>query len=282
MHYLDYNEQRQHRTGDFPLAYYPVDRMHPRYRMPMHWHREAELIRIREGALDLYIDEREIQARAGDLMLIGEGVLHGGEPADCVYECIVFDTALLLGVDACKRGLKGLLSHSLFLPGSVVGGDEAFTGAVARLYDHCAAGIAGNELSVMGALFEVFGTLLARHYDARMERVSDRFVQKAAQLKPALEYIETHYGQSITLDALARQTGMSPKYFCRFFKTITHRSPIDYVNYYRVECASGFLASTDMTVAEIAQHCGFNDSSFFLKQFRKYKGITPGSARAGR
>jgi len=30
-----------------------------------------------------------------------------------------------------------------------------------------------------------------------------------------------------------------------------------------------------MTVAEIAQHCGFNDSSFFIKQFRKYKGTTP-------
>ena len=282
MHYLDYNEQIQHRTGDFPLAYYPVDQRHPRYRMPMHWHREAELIRIREGALDLYIDEREIHAHAGDLMLIGEGVLHGGEPMDCVYGCVVFDSALLLGVEACKRGLKGLLGHSLFLPGTVIAGDAALDGAVARLFERCGAGVAGEELGVMGALYEVFGALAARHYDARMERVSDRFARKAAQLKPALEYIETHYGQGITLDALARQTGMSPKYFCRFFKTITHRSPIDYVNYYRVECASHFLTSTDMTVAEIAQHCGFNDSSFFIKQFRKYKGVTPGSARAGR
>ena len=279
MHYLDYNEQIQHRTGSFPLAYYPVDQRHPRYRMPMHWHREAELIRIREGALNLYIDEREIHARAGDLMLIGEGVLHGGEPEDCEYECIVFDTALLLGVEACKRGLKGLLSHSLFLQHAVIGGDVELSGAVERLYGHCGRGIAGDELSVMGALYEVFGTLVAKNYDARMEKVSDRFVQKSAQLKPALEYIETHYGQGITLDALARQTGMSPKYFCRFFKTITHRSPIDYVNYYRVECAAHFLAATDMTVAEIAQHCGFNDSSFFIKQFRKYKGVTPGRMR---
>jgi AraC-like DNA-binding protein len=54
-----------------------------------------------------------------------------------------------------------------------------------------------------------------------------------------------------------------------------HRSPIDYLNYYRIECASYFLVSSDMTVAEIAQHCGYNDSSFFIKQFRKYKGTTP-------
>ena len=280
MHYLDYNEQRQHRTGDFPLAWYPVDRHHPRYRMPMHWHREAELIHIREGALHLYIDEREILARAGDLMLIGEGVLHGGEPEDCVYDCIVFDTALLLSVEACKRGLKSLLSHSLFLPRADIEADPTFAGAVQALFRRCEEGVAGGELNVMAALFALFGRMVEKNYDARMQTVSDRFVQKAAQLKPALEYIETHYGQSITLETLARQTGMSPKYFCRFFRTVVHRSPIDYVNYYRIECASHFLTSTDMTVAEIAQHCGFNDSSFFIKQFRKYKGTTPGKLRA--
>ncbi len=280
MHYLDYNEQRQHCTGDFPLAYYPVDEHHPRYRMPMHWHREAELIRIREGALHLYIDEREILARAGDLMLIGEGVLHGGEPEACVYECIVFDTALLLSVEACKRDLRSLLSHSLFLRREMIEADADLARALEALCARCEAGVAGAELNVMAALFALFGAMVEGNHDAHMQAVSDRFVQKAAQLKPALEYIETHYGQSITLDALARLTGMSPKYFCRFFKTVVHRSPIDYVNYYRIECASHFLTATDMTVAEIAQHCGYNDSSFFIKQFRKYKGTTPGKLRA--
>ena len=54
-----------------------------------------------------------------------------------------------------------------------------------------------------------------------------------------------------------------------------HRSPIDYLNYYRIECAAHFLATTDMNVAEVAVHCGFADSSAFIKQFRKYKGTTP-------
>ena len=281
MHYLDYNEAIQHRTGDFPLAYYPVNRHHPRYRMPMHWHRETELIRIREGRLSLYIDEREIAAQAGDLMLISGGAIHGGEPQDCVYDCVVFDAALLLSADACKRALKDVLSHSIFLKGEAVAGGEAFSGAVRRLFDHCDAGVAGNELNVLGALYELFGSLTERRFDAQVDARSLRFGQRAEQLKPALEYIETHYGQPISLETLARLTGMSPKYFCRFFRAIVHRSPIDYVNYYRVECASHFLTASDMSVAEIAQHCGYNDSSFFIKQFRKYKGITPRRYRAG-
>ena len=110
---------------------------------------------------------------------------------------------------------------------------------------------------------------------AQLRTVSERTWQKAEQLKPALEYIEQHYGQHISLDTLARLTGFSPKYFCRYFRTIVHRSPIDYLNYYRVECAAHFLASADMNVAEVAVHCGFSDSSAFIKQFRKYKGTTP-------
>ena len=280
MHYLDYNEQIQHRTGDYPLAYYPVDIHHERYRMPMHWHRETELIRVRRGRLNLYIDDREAVVEPGDLALIAEGVIHGGDPEDCEYDCVVFDAGLLLGVDACARRLRGVLNHSVFLKAEAIEGDGEFHDAVNRLFGRCGAGVEKGALEITGALYALFGGLVRCRGEARLDAPSSRFGQKAEQLKPALEYIETHYGQSITLEALARLTGMSPKYFCRFFRTIVHRSPIDYVNYYRVECASHFLTSGDMTVAEIAQHCGYNDSSFFIKQFRKYKGTTPKRYRA--
>ena len=265
MHYLDYNEQIQHRTGDFPLAWYPVDVHHERYRMPMHWHRETELIYVRSGRLSLYIDDREVVAGPGDLMLIAGGVIHGGEPEDCMYECAVFDAALLLGPAPCARRLKGVLNHSIFMKAGSIDADAMLRSATEALFGRCRDGVAGNVLEITGSLYVLFGALLRCRDRAALDTPSTRFGQKAEQLKPALEYIETHYGQGITLEALARLTGMSPKYFCRFFKTIVHRSPIDYVNYYRVECASHFLTSGDMTVAEIAQHCGYNDSSFFIK-----------------
>ena len=281
MHYLDYNEQIHHRTGVFPLAHYPVDMRHERYRMPMHWHREAELIRVREGALRLYIDDQEALARAGDLALIAEGVIHGGEPENCVYECAVFDAGALLGAEPCARALRGLSNRSLLLERGVLARDENLSGAVGRLFGRCTAGVEENALGITGALYACYYGLSRNREAAALDAPASRFVRKAEQLKPALEYIETHYGQPISLEALARLTGMSPKYFCRFFRTIVHRSPIDYVNYYRVECATHFLAASDMTVAEIAQRCGYNDSSFFIKQFRKYKGTTPSRYRAG-
>ena len=276
MHYLDYNEQIQHCTGDFPMAYYFVDERHPRYRMPMHWHRETEILRIRSGEMRLYIDDREITAQAGDMLVIGEGVIHGGDPENCVYECIVFDPKpTLMYVEACKRAMNPILNRNIFIMRDVFSGDADFAGTVEKLYGYGEAGISGIELKVIGALHEFFGKLVERMDAPGVDVFYTRSGQKAEQLKPALEYIESHYGQNITLDELARLTVLSAKYFCRYFKTIVHRSPIDYLNYYRIECASYFLISSDMTIAEIAQHCGYNDSSFFIKQFKKYKGTTP-------
>ena len=57
---------------------------------------------------------------------------------------------------------------------------------------------------------------------------------------------------------------------------MTRRTPIDYLNYYRIEQATYQLLQSDATVTEIAYRCGFNDLSYFIRAFKKYKGITPG------
>lgn len=275
MHYLDYHEQIPHRTGDFPLDYYFVDEHFPRYRMPMHWHKETEIIRINRGRMCFYLDDDELTAEAGDLLTVGGGVIHGGEPEACEYECIVFDPeALTPGIESCRGALRPLMRNNVFLKNSIIDADPAFRAAVEKLF-HVAADFESRSLEMLSAVFDFLHCQLSNMDVAQLRTVSERTWQKAEQVKPALEYIEQHYGQHISLETLARLTGFSPKYFCRYFRTIVHRSPIDYLNYYRVECAAHFLASGDMNVAEVAMHCGFSDSSAFIKQFRKYKGTTP-------
>ena len=101
--------------------------------------------------------------------------------------------------------------------------------------------------------------------------------EKNLQFKKIMEYIDGHYQEDIRLADLAACVNMTPNYFCRYFKEITHRSPMDYLNYYRVEAACERLAYTDKTVSEIAYECGFQDASYFVKVFRHYKNLTPDS-----
>ena len=94
-------------------------------------------------------------------------------------------------------------------------------------------------------------------------------------VKNVLTFISDNYSNNISLDDLSRIAGMNPKYFCRYFRSLTGRTPIDYLNYYRIECASEMLSTKDITIREVAISCGFNDESYFIKTFNKYKGITP-------
>jgi hypothetical protein len=63
MYSLALHEQKQHGTPEFPVAYYYVDRAHPRYQMPFHWHNEWELLHILEGNFQLHMDDDEYLAR---------------------------------------------------------------------------------------------------------------------------------------------------------------------------------------------------------------------------
>ena len=116
MHYLDYNEKKQHGTLDFPIEYYHVDKHHPRYNMPFHCHKELEIIRILEGILFLKLDDEEFEAKAGDIIFINEGVIHGGLPHNCIYECIVFDIQrLLMHTDTCRFYIRLITKHQIIV-----------------------------------------------------------------------------------------------------------------------------------------------------------------------
>lgn len=276
MHYLDLREQAIHGTPDFPFAFYRVQEGHPRYDMPFHWHKEWELIRILDGSFTCCINGEQYPAEKGDYLLITHGALHGGTPQDCVYECAVFDPlAFLMHPESCRSLVQQLYIRKSAIPPVFKSSYRSFSHTASKLFSCAYAKGPGWELSLTGTIFELFGLLWKEGFLEQNSPQAIPDADRAFLLKPVLEYIDKHYMQPVTLEELARLTGMSPRYFCRFFNTFIHRTPIDYLNYYRIEVACSLLASTQLSVTETAYRCGFNDSSYFVKIFKKYKGVTP-------
>ena len=96
-----------------------------------------------------------------------------------------------------------------------------------------------------------------------------------AKLRKALLFMRKNYASPLTLEEISEVAGMSPKYFCNFFKGMTQKTPVSYLNSYRVERAARKLLATDASVTDIAYECGFNDLSYFIKVFKDFKGISP-------
>ena len=100
------------------------------------------------------------------------------------------------------------------------------------------------------------------------------------QLHRAIDYIESHLDQEITLTDIAQVLGMSQYYFCRLFRQSMGVSPYKYVIYQRIERAKQLLRQPQkMSIAAISLECGFANQSALSKHFRSLTGTTPNTYR---
>lgn len=276
MKYFDYREHRQQGTIDFPMAFYHMEPNHPRYQMPYHWHPEYEIIRIIEGDFHLTIGSQTCLLHKGDILFLQDGVLHGGIPEHCVYECLVFDMNLFLkGNRIGVKQTQKIIQHEITFWQQLPGEDAFLKVIINNLFLAIAEKKRGYEFLIQGCLYQLLGFLFQEHlYEEKVNTANTSF-QHVLQFKRVLSYIEEHYTENIILEDLAKEAGMNPKYFCRFFREMSFRTPIDYVNYYRIERACEQLSTTSSKIIEVALNCGYNDISYFIKTFRKYKGVTP-------
>ena len=277
MKYLDYKEQRQQGTFNFPIAFYHEVPHSPRYYMPYHWHRHYEIIRIISGAFHLTLNNDTRMYHEGDVIFITDGTLHGGNPQDhtCVYDCIVFDLQILLQDNhACSKNIHDIMDHKITIHNLLSERSPAVLPIVDNLTLALSGKKTGYEFMTQGYLYQLIGTILEEHlYEEDVKDI--KAARHLNSIKNVLAYIAENYDSSISLDNLAKIAGMNPKYFCRYFRSMTERTPIDYLNYYRIECACEMLSTKDISIKETAISCGFNDESYFIKTFHKYKGITP-------
>ncbi|MEO1485350.1 MAG: AraC family transcriptional regulator [Bacteroidota bacterium] len=95
------------------------------------------------------------------------------------------------------------------------------------------------------------------------------------RLETVFEYVNAHYAQSITLSDMADKLGLTTNSFSRFFKQMTQRRFVDFLNDFRIQKAAELFKNSDHTVNEVMYQCGFTNASYFTKQFRHYRKMTP-------
>jgi AraC-like DNA-binding protein len=276
MKYFDYREHRQQGTFDFPIEFYHIEPNHPRYQMPYHWHPEYEIIRIIEGFFHLTLGNQTFVVKKGDILFLQDGALHGGIPENCIYECLVFDMNLFLKENNfCAKQTQKIIRHEIVIRQQLPNNLISLNNTIDHLFQAMVEKKTGYEYLTQGYLYQLVGLLLGEGLYDINTNAAHISQQHVLIFKRVLSYIEASYTERITLEDLSRIAGMNPKYFCRFFREMSYRTPIDYLNYYRIECACEQLTTTKATIIEVAFNCGFNDISYFIKTFHKYKGITP-------
>ena len=157
--------------------------------------------------------------------------------------------------------------------------------------DLCTAGVIlrdalENDDLTSGVMFEAMSRvflvkLLQRYGQQRAEDVAQSARFTSDHFKRVLAFIRANLDQTITVDALANEAGMSPSHFGRVFKETLGETPMQYVLAYRIEQAVAMMKDKHLQLGEIALACGFADQAHFSRSFKQVTGQTPRQYRTG-
>ena len=95
-------------------------------------------------------------------------------------------------------------------------------------------------------------------------------------------HIDRNFASPLTVERLAAMAGLSPFHFIRAFRTITGKTPQQYVRATRIERAQELLVTTPIPVTEVCDAVGFQSLGSFSAMFRRLTGESPGAYRAAR
>ncbi len=254
---------------------------------PLHSHAFDELVIITRGAAMHVIGAQAFPVRSGDVFVITQH--HEHEYRDMhrlALANILFDPGALNMNEWDIRALPGF--HALFSLEPAFRAQHNFDSRL-QLSDQQLQQV--NEMiheltreteqrnpgyRVMAkGLFMQLAVFLSRAYSAGPTAESVDLLR----IGDAIAHIEASYAQKITLDELARKSHLSKRHFSRVFHACIGRSPIDHLMLVRVQKAAERLKHTNRTITDIAFDCGFSDSNYLTRCFRKTIGLTPGQYR---
>ena len=282
-------EQITHDTSVFPITYFHDELATlPNWAGPLHWHHEFEIATAVSGILDFQVGQKHLTLEAGDSIFINGNILHGirqlsGDVSDPMPNILFSDVVIASGTSAIYRKYIRPISCSDALPFIVFRHGNGWHDEVNRLVEDIYCQLrehsACYELIVQRNLNSIF-EYLYRHFEDLPKSEETRIqINTQIRIQQMLDYIYTHYAESVTLDDIAHAADISRSEAGRCFNAYLGCSPIDALIQYRLQTAYRMLSDTTLTLREISYACGFNSVNYFSRQFRRAYGYAPGQNR---
>lgn len=281
----NYREAVPHVTNTRPYAVHKTDFLPERCALYLHWHPEIEFCFLEKGELNFRIGDRCYPMREGDAVLVPPGMLHEAEcpvskPGSFRAFCFLpeFIASLAEGMQFQKY-VQPVFYHnqecSLLLSPQTDWQKEILSD-LKRLFtlaeNRCEA-----DLAIAGLVLVIWQSLYDRHFatltkDRRKEKLE-------LLLGDTLDYMRGHFQEDIALKNLADAAHMSEGQLCRSFKRLTGSTPFTWLNRYRIMESCAWLSGSDKKIGEIAMLCGFNNISYFNREFLRVMKVTPSEYR---
>lgn len=287
-------EDRHHGTVTFPCAFYQADYRHAKPGIPFvtkhHWHEEIEIIYFEQGTYELKINMKTWNVNEPCFFFINSGELHSISSEQLYLEqAFVFSPSIIsfeLPDSSQNLLTRPLISHELSFPAFLPASHPAFSEIleefrkIYRLFcqnqpggqDQYTVSSVPSQLRIKAALLNILSCLDEHHL---LSSKKPDFNHSIEALKTVMTYIKENYQEKIYIADLALLVNMNEQYFCRFFKKALGKTPIEYINDFRIRQAVLLMQETELPVMNVCLECGFNNLGHFMKEFKKCTQLTP-------
>ena len=250
------------------------------WRYDYHQHSAAEVLLVLEGTVEYQVENETYLVRKGEILFVPPEKMHGlsmGENSSRLL--FLFEPEALLEM----RDLKRLQPHyeRVF---HLRDGSEAQT-RIRQILMHIWEVYQPQDMMwntlCFSDLLRIYAILGQKFFAGiYSQRRRENPVMDRQVISSAINYIDAHYREEISLDDVADFVGFSRFYFSRSFKQQTGFSFRDYVTQRRVQIAMELLINTSKPMSQVAQESGFGSVATFNRVFRDSKNCTPTQYRA--
>lgn len=258
----------EHRIGKFS-AVYPE--------LPIHWHPEIELIKIVRGTVKYMVNSEDYVLSTGDIICVQPYYLHSGVRVtnEVAVETYIFDLSFLTSSyeDICHQKYCVPLNRGSFYIPILLKEQESLCYVIndylKRLSEILNVQEFGYELEAKAVCLLIMKELFNHGEKGKGEDFSN-----CDRLHQIIQYIQISYSENISVSTAAKECGLSTSYYMHYFKKQMGMTFSDYLNQYRIYQA-GIMLRMGKEISIVAYDCGFNNLSYFYKQFRKFYRMTP-------
>ncbi len=285
-------EQKDHGTSVFPCGLYEVFEDTPWEGIKHHWHEEIEILYFMKGSFRVTINMESFPVDRECFFFVNPGEIHSAECFSLATESAIVFHPCILNFEhydlAQTQLMQPLTKGEIQLPRILDYSHPAFHSIKKEYLDilnvfHQTGFIVPSEygtvtedlssqLFIRAGLLKILGILSSFSLLTPPEKSDDYRVQI---IKSSLDFVRNHYQEKIYIRDLAENANMNEQYFCRFFKKVLGKSPVTYINEYRIKQAIILLQTTNAPIMDICLDCGFNNLGNFLREFKKHTGFTP-------
>lgn len=252
-----------------------------------HWHKEIEIIYVKEGNVNIGVNDVPIQLKRNDIYFINGGDVHYFLASPESERIVIqFDLSFFQDISSLEKTNKEM--RNLF--SSIVQASSSWSQEVAdqmrqllmTVHEENNERKSGYRYVIKAKMFEMLA-ILSREVpqnenwndQVREEISSTKQMENLERLDKIFMYIEAHYQDTITLNDISAYMGFSSFYFTKFFKKNTGTTFIQFLTEYRLNKAKWILLNEDATVTEVAERTGFSSVKTFHHQFKDLMGISP-------